>query len=175
MTTRRLVYAACTLAFLGLALGFALRQFYLGSAVIVALGFIWLLAIRRRWGWISPTFFLIFGVFNAILILILAPPYLEIISLSATLITWDLDHFITRLERIRSAEMARSVENAHLLRLFASVGVGILFAAAAMLIHIQLSFAMAFLAGLFALIAMNMAISRLAPPQIKPPRPPRAY
>jgi len=162
MITQRLAYTSCVLAAAALALSFFLRGFIPGSAVMIAVGMLWLLGLRRRWGWVSGNMFLLFGVINAILLLIQAPPILEVISLSASLITWDLDHFQVRLDRIRSVEMARGVEKGHIAHLAAGVAAGILAAAAALLIHIQLSFAIALIAGAAALLFLSQAVSRLS-------------
>jgi len=178
MIAIRLTFGACILSAAGLAAGFALRGFVPGSLVVAILGLVWLLAVVRRWSGVSSGMFVVFGILGAILVQIQSPPYLEIIAIGAALVAWDLDHFQTRLGRIRSPEMARSVEAHHLTRLAAIVGAGMLVAAAALLIHIQLSFAVALLAGGIALLALGQVVTRLAwrpgrprdrrPPDISP-------
>jgi MFS family permease len=162
MITQRLAYAGCILSAAALAMGFYIRGFVAGSVLMIALGFLWLLGIRRRWGWVSSNIFLLIGIINAILLLIQSPPYLEVVSLSSGLIAWDLDHYQTRLERIRGKEMARSVEKGHVTHLTVSVGLGLLAAAAAVFIHVQLSFAMAMLTGGAALLLLIQVVNRLS-------------
>ena len=174
MIATRLTYAACVLSAASLAAGFALRGFIPGSLVIGLLGVVWLLAVVRRWTGVSSGMFVVFGILSAILVQLEAPTFLEVIALGAALAAWGLPYSHTRLDRIRSPEMARSVQVHHLTRLAAIVGAGMLVTAAALLIRIQLSFAVALLSGVVALFALIQVISRLAwrPGRSRDRRPP---
>ena len=171
MNTRSILFATCILASASLATGIIMRGFNAGGAFVIFLGLFWLLSLQRRWEWASPILFSLFGFCNVIAVFILAIPYLELISISAALVTWDLDHFLTRIERIRSKEMTRRVETSHLQRLMASAGAGIVFSALAMLIHIQLNFTVAMISGILVLLALVQVINRLGHREAFPVKP----
>lgn len=161
MTSRRLLYIAVIIATAAMIAGFALRGFWIGSAVVLVLGIIWILGLFLRWGWISSIYFLIYALLNTFIFLILAPSYLEVIAITATLIAWDLAYFIGRLEKARTPELAHTLEMNHLRRLLLIAGSGLLIMGAAILVRIQLSFAVALLLGGTALLALLQVVSRL--------------
>ena len=170
MMSRRLLYIAVIIATAALAAGYALRGFWIGSAIMLAIGLLWILGVRLRWGWISSLLFMVYATLNAFVFLILAPMYLEVISITATLIAWDLAYFIGRLDKARTPELAHALENYHLRRLLIIVGAGLLLMGAAIFVHIQLSFAVSFLLGGIALLALVQVVSRLGH-HVEKPRP----
>jgi hypothetical protein len=109
-------------------------------------------------------------VLNSFVLLIQAPSYLEVISITAALLAWDLSYFIGRLEKARTPELARILEVNHLRRLLIITGVGLLLMGAAILLRIRLSFAIALLLGGAGLLALIQVVSRLGHHVEKPRR-----
>jgi hypothetical protein len=170
MTSKRLLYLAVIAASAALVFAYALREIWLGAALVGTVGLIWIIGLLLHWGWISSTLFLVFAVLNSILLLIQAPSYLEVISITAVLVAWDLSYFIGRLEKTRTPELARGLEINHLRRLLVIAGAGLLLMSAAILLDIQLSFAIALLLGGVGLLALIQVVSRLGY-HVEKPRP----
>jgi hypothetical protein len=168
--TRALLFSALVASTVPLAAGYLLRGLVPGAALVLLLGLFWLVGIVRRWAWVSPTLFLLLGIFNALVFLIQAHAFLVLISLPATLAAWDLNHFLTRLEMAKSPDLRRAMENNHLPRLGLILLAGILPAGAAMLSHIQLAFVLAFVLGGIAVLALNQVIHRLVNREPSPPK-----
>ena len=99
MMSRRLLYLAVIIASAALIAGYALRGIWIGSAFVLVLGLIWIIGLLLRWGWISSMLFLVYAVLNSFVFLIQAPSYLEVISITAALVAWDLSYFIGRLKK----------------------------------------------------------------------------
>ena len=153
-----------------LIIGYALREIWVGAALVSVVGLIWIIGLLFHWGWISSTLFLVYAVLNSFVLLIQAPSYLEVISITAALVAWDLSYFIGRLEKARTPELARVLEINHLRRLLIITGVGLLLMGAAILLHIRLSFAIALLLGGAGLLALIQVVSRLGH-HVEKPRP----
>ena len=161
MMSKRLLYLAVIVASAALIIGYILREIWVGAALVSVVGLIWIIGLLYHWGWISSTFFLVYAVLNSFVLLIQSPSYLEVISITATLVAWDLSYFIGRLEKARTPELARVLEINHLRRLLIITGVGLLLMGAAILLRIQLSFAIALLLGGAGLLALIQVVSRL--------------
>lgn len=161
MMSRRLLYLAVIIATAALVAGYALREIWIGSAMVLVVGLIWIIGLLLHWSWISSMLFLVYAVLNSFVFLIQAPSYLEVISITATLVTWDLSYFIGRLEKARTSELARVLEINHLRRLMIIAGTGLLLMGAPILLHIQLNFAIALLLGGTGLLTLIQVVSRL--------------
>lgn len=161
MITRWLLYISLLISTACLAVAFGLREFAYGIAGVTALGLLGLISLWRRWRWITPTLFLVFALLNIAVILIQSPPLLSVLSIAFYVLTWDLEHFRHRLERIRSAQVARDIERSHLLHLIPVVVAGSMLSLAALVVHIQLRFAAALILGGLAIIGLTQVVLRL--------------
>ncbi len=161
MIARRLQYLALLIACGALIAGYALRGIWPGCVLVGAIGLIWVLGLVLRWQWISSTMFLVLSILSGLVLLVNAPSYLEVIAITAALIAWDLSYFIGRLEKARTAEIARMLEANHLRRLALITVAGLVLMGAAILLRIQLGFAGAFILGGLALAALLQVVARL--------------
>jgi len=90
----------------------------------------------------------------------LRPLYL-VISLIAALSAWDLDHFWRELRHSDHTERKRALTWRHLRRLWIVDGIGLLCSAVALQVRIELSFGVAIVLGLLALVGLSRTIGLL--------------
>ncbi len=166
MILHGLVWLACLLAATAPVLGFARAGFGAGVVGTALLALFWLVGLHRGWAKASSLCFYVFGMLDGLSLFLGAPAFLRLISLAAALAAWDLNSFLARLERTQEPPLAAQARRSDMLRLAAALGGGLVLASGALLIHIQVRFAVALVAGALAILALSQAIQRLfaAPP-----------
>jgi len=98
------------------------------SGVMVALlGIVWLYGQNRRWHWISYPIFALFTILTGQLILLEASPQWALVIFTTLLCSWDLAHFIRRMNRKQEIRKRDEIEKRHLKRLLvmALLGLGV--------------------------------------------------
>jgi hypothetical protein len=150
-----------SLATLLLVLGYAIGGRWIGAAASVALGCLWLVGLRRGWNGIDSLGLVGFtGLATVGIWLALAAPIL-LASQVATLATWDLDRFAQRLWSAGRVEAEADLTRAHLQRLLAVAGLGLVFGSVALGAQVPLSFGWALLLGVLAILGLSRAIGWL--------------
>lgn len=170
MTTRRLLFGALILSTLCLAIGSLLKGFSAGALVVLVFGALGVLSLWQHWRWMIGLLFLIFAFYSAILMLLQAPFYLPVLAVALMLITWDLEYFQERLDRIRSPATARAVQRYHFLHLFPVVAGGVLLSLVALVVHFQLRFAAALILAALVIFLLSRLIAHLAGRSAPPPQ-----
>lgn len=149
------------LATCALALGYALSGLWIWTSLVAALGGLWLLGQHYRWGWVaSMELICLVSVAAAGIWQNLAAGWM-LLGVVAALTAWDLDHFAQRLRSVGRAEGARELKQRHLRRLMMVDGLGLLLAAIALEVKIELNFGVAFSLGLLAILGLSWVIGFL--------------
>jgi hypothetical protein len=150
------------LATLLLALDYALGGHWIGVVASVALGCLWLAGLWRGWnetdslGIVGFTSLAAVGVWLALAIPVL------LASLVAALAAWDLDRFAQRLQRAGHASPTAALARAHLRRLLAVAGIGLLLSAVSFGIQLPIGFGWALLLGALAILGVSRTIRWLS-------------
>lgn len=114
--TRLLLYAACVLAALGLAVGFFSLSPWL-SLGLALFGAAWTWGLRRDWGWFATVGLFLSCTAAAIGIVLGQPPLFLVLGGCLSLLAWDLSDFSARLRRASPGDDVFGMEKRHFLRL----------------------------------------------------------
>lgn len=148
---------------LGLSHGLAGR--WVEVTAVVALALLWLVGRRCGWGWRADLGLVGFTVAAAPGLGRKPDDIWMLVGAVAALCAWDLDHFARRLRHAAwdrvSAQRRETMERAHLGHLLPVAAVGLLLAMAALRVEVHLTFFMALLLALLALIGLSWAIGLL--------------
>jgi len=146
------------LATLLLTLGYAIGGRWIGAAASVALGCLWLAGLRRSWSGIDSLGLVGFTGMAAVGVwLALAAPIL-LAGQVAALAAWDLDRFARRLRSAGRVEAESVLVRAHLQRLLAAAGLGLVFGGVALAVQVPLSFGWALLLAALVFLGLSRAI-----------------
>jgi hypothetical protein len=146
------------LAASALTVAYGLGGLWIPAAVVLVVGALWVLGERAGWSWISWPMVVLFAGAAAVGALLSLNHILLLIGLIAALSAWDLDHLARQLDRVDAVEHESAMKRRHLLRLLAVDGLGLLFAVVALLVEIRLSFGLALVLGLVALLGLSCAL-----------------
>ncbi len=159
--TAKLALITTALAAGALALGYGLSGLWTWMLLVLALGLLWLLGQRRGWGWMASAVLVLFVIAAASGLWFGLVAGWMLSGVVAALSAWDLDHFALRLRSVERVEGAHELERRHLRRLLIADGLGLLLAALALRVEIELSFGVALLLGLFAVLGLGQVIGFL--------------
>ena len=162
----KLVPASIALATAVLALGYGLGGLGAGVPLVVALGILWLIGQAGRRGWASSLGLALYTCVAAgglLLATHLAAGWM-LIGLTGALTAWDLDGFLHRLRSVKRMDAAarRDLEYRHLRRLLVVDGLGLLLAAVALGIRLELKLGVVLLVGLLAALGLSRALDFLS-------------
>ena len=143
----------------GISAAFMVGSLWIPAAAIVLLGIVWAGARRARGDWIAWTMMGLFTVVAAAGAWLELRPVFLVIGLTAAVSAWDLDHFRRQLDGADLVERRTVLSQRHLRRLALVDAISIIAAAAALNVRVELSFAVAVLLGLVALIALSRTVS----------------
>jgi hypothetical protein len=141
-----------------LAVSYGLERLWLPAIAILTLGGVWLLAQRAKWGWMAWPMLALLALAAAVGASLDLNAVLMLGGLTASLSAWDLDGFIRQLESVDIVEQELFLHRRHLRRLLVVDLLGLLPGALALAVEIELSFPLALVLGLVALIALSRAI-----------------
>jgi len=150
-----LVSAGIGLAALVLATGAASNAAWVLAAAPIALGALWLVGVVRGWDWMGAFSFVSLMSLAALGMWLRIAPMLMLVGAVAALIAWDLDGLGRRMRSARRVEGGATLVRAHLQRLAAVAGLGLLLGGIALGIHIRLSFGWALVLGLLAILGLS--------------------
>lgn len=148
------------LLFVGLTcLGLAVSSLAQAYALTYTLGVVatcggWIVAMRKKWWWLSDLAFAALVGAAALGAWLKYPTLGLAFGACCSLVAWDLADFQRRLERADPADDLRTIEMLHLRRILSVAGIGMLLSALALLIPLQVAFGWIFLAGLLAMIGL---------------------
>lgn len=156
---RRFFWVAVALATGGPGLGAALQGLWSITLVMLVAGALWLGARQRRWlaGWSSAL--CIAGLVVAAWLDVGMGWLLP--GMVGALAAWDLDAFGSRLADRAHIGNERRLIGAHLRRLGAVSGIGLLLGAAALLIRVQLGFGLALILASLAVLGTALVLHQL--------------
>jgi len=157
----KLLPTSTILAAAALAAGYGLDDAWIGMLLILAMGVLWLLGQRRRWGWAASVALIFFVGAAAIGLWIGLGAGWMLAGVVAALSAWDLDHLTQRLRSADRVEDARALERRHLRRLLIVDGLGLLLGVAALNVRVRAGFGAVLLLGLLAILGISRAVSFL--------------
>ena len=164
MTTRSLsisIAVSTVLATFALATGYALSRLPIGTLVIIAFGFFWLIGQQRGWGWTASLGLIGFMSAAAFGIVWGTPAAWMLFVSVATLIAWDLHMFSQRLQKAKHIAGEAGLIRSHLRRMLIVAGLGLVLGEIALGVQVEFSFSWALLLGLLASLGLSGAIGFL--------------
>ena len=142
-----------------LATAYAVEGFLIPAAVILGVGLPWLLKGRSWGGWIAWLTTGVLALASVIGAALGANAWFLVIGLVAALSAWDLDTFARQLWSVD--EVAQELESRHLARLLFVDVLSLVLTGLALTVELQLSFGVAVVLALVALVALSRAIGLL--------------
>jgi hypothetical protein len=157
--TPKIITASVVLSTASLSLAYASGEYAVLAAVVIVTGMLWLLDHKQRWNHLASVVLVIFTllcVFGYWVGLYLP---LLVLSLTAALAAWDLDHFSRRVLNSPQVKNLDRMEKQHIQSLLMVCGAGLFIAEATLLVQIRLNFWAAFAAALAVLFGLTWAIA----------------
>ena len=163
MRVARAGFVACVALVIAiLAAACVIRGRWLFAAVPVACAGPWLLCLLpRRAGISGPCFAAVLCAGCAGMLLGLSAPLMLAASLFA-LAAWDLEELARRCRDVADAALARRLQKAHLLRLFAVLGVAAAMACGALFLRIRMAFPVVLAIGVVLTVSLGVLVRGLA-------------
>ena len=159
--TARLLAITIGLAAIVLAMGYAVGGARTFSPILLAMGALWWIGQRRRWNFLASVALVGFVVAAAMGLWMGLPAGWMLVGVVAALSAWDLDHFARRLRGVERVEMRLALERFHILRLVSVDSLGLLLAWVALAVQYKLSFDVALVLGLVAVLGLSQMVSYL--------------
>lgn len=159
--THMLILASIVLSAGVLAFGIALSGRILESTIVAILGIGWLVLYLRGIHRFSGFAFAVFIFVSLFCIWMEIPPLFALAGVAFSLTAWDLTAFGQRLAMTDNPSDARRSENAHLLRLFLVLGLGVSGYIVATLFEVNLTFGAAALLALLGIWGISALVYRL--------------
>jgi hypothetical protein len=166
-------YISLGIAVAAWGVGYGLLQLWLWMIVPVIVGLVWLFgwfrdratlrnhSSGRNIRSVASLGLVLFVFGNSLGVLYGSPAVLNLVSLLAALIAWDLDYFSQRLGKDQTSPANRELEQNHLLRLLMVCVATLLIGGLALLIHFKLGLGLAILFALLAAVGLNRMIHHL--------------
>jgi hypothetical protein len=159
--TSRALSICIGLATGALALGCGTGGLWAQTALVLATGGLWLLGQWRRWRWTPSVALVLLVSAAADGILEGMPAGWMLCGTVAALAAWDLDHYALRRDGVARVDRARESEVGHLRRLSIVSGLGLLLAAAGLLVRVRLGFGVALLLGALVVLGLGQSVGFL--------------
>jgi len=141
-----------------LSVGYGLGGFWAPAAAVLMLGALWILGQRMDWSWIAWPMAALLAVAAAVGGSLGVNPMLLLTGLTAALSGWELDDFARQLDGVDAVEHEGALKRRHLQRLATADGLALLSGFLALVVKVRLSFGVAVVLGLVALIALSRAM-----------------
>jgi hypothetical protein len=154
----RLVLIAIGAAGIIPAVAFALAGRWIEALLCLIAGTGWLGGMRRRIGWPGTAGFLALSGLSGFAPLTGIASGWGLAGVVTALIAWDLSGFALRLQNAGRVVDEPELWRAHLRRLGAVGGAGLLIGAAALLVRIELGFAWVLLLGAIAAVTLSQVV-----------------
>lgn len=156
-----LSYISLAVALLALSVAFALTGFFWGLLINGIVGALWGVSIWRRWriSSVMSLFFVILGI--SVAVIAGGSKWLALISILATLATWDLSTFHRKLYNNEEIKDEDELIRIHLLRLSSVLLLGFSLPVAAFALNFELKFWQVFLLGALLVLGLSQVFSQL--------------
>ncbi len=141
-----------------LALGYALAGPWIGALGSGLLGLLWLALDGQRWKWLASAGLILCTGLAAFGITQSLPAAAMLLCLLAALTAWDLDDFRSDIELKGEVQRATVLQRQHLQRLLVTDLLGLALGLVALQVRTRLTFGVALLLGLLAVLGLGWAI-----------------
>lgn len=142
-----------------LALNYVTAGQWILALTILALGLLWLLSEERNWTRFTALALVLFISLAAWGIRLELAPIWMVLSITATLMAWDLARFSQRLWRTQPSRAdLLSLQQTHFRRLLMAAGSGLFLAGGTLVIEIGLTFGWALCLGLLMAISLSWVV-----------------
>lgn len=159
MKTAKMTACACgVIAALIMGFCYAQNGKIYPAIAFALLGAVWCEGILRPWNWLASLMLIIFaggavyGAWQGF------TPVLMLVGICAALSAWDLDHMLQRFAKVKPAGVMNGLERHHMIRLAEVNGIGLILGGSVFLFKIHISFALALVLGLAAVIALSQIV-----------------
>jgi hypothetical protein len=154
-----LLLATLVLSVLALLLGYGLADLWVWTPFLALPVVAWLIGLWRRWAWLTSIGFVLCAGAAAAGLLLGVEAGWMLLALVMALAAWDLDSFVRRMEGAEQVEGRQDLERRHLLRLVAVEGVGVLLAAVALGVRLDIGFGAVLLLSLVAVVGLSRVVA----------------
>lgn len=144
-----------------LAGAYAEAGLWIPAALIVSLGVPAMVAQRADKAWVSSLTTVLLASAAAVGAWLELQGWLLLIGLIAALSVWDLDAFARRLSSVDAVDQEQALKRRHLERLLIVDALGLLLGISALTVQIRLSFGLALVLALIALVGLSRAVGFL--------------
>lgn len=155
---QRFLVAHVLVATAAFAFAFAQAEQLLASLAVIAVGALWLAALRRDAGPVSSIFMNLLVMGGAAAFLLGGTGILPLVGAVAALGAWDLAHFYQRLRAADRVDEASGVGRDHLKRLGLVESLGFLIGLLGLTTRMQISFWWEVLLAILAMIGLTRLI-----------------
>jgi hypothetical protein len=152
-------YTCLAVSLVSLACGYLMGGLWLALPVLLALGILWLAALRRGWSWVPGLGLALIVAAAAAGLLLKLPTFLMTVGAVCGLLAWDLSDFNRRLGLAAEEDNVLTLEQRHLAWLGITVATGLLLSTTALLIKFQFSFALTLLLAILAALGIVRLVS----------------
>jgi hypothetical protein len=157
----KIVPVTIGLATMAFVVGYAQGELWTWTVPVLVIGVLWLLGQWRRWYWLSSVGLVAYaGCAAAGLLQGMGAGWMLMGQITA-LVAWDLSAFVRRMESVERIEGQQDLERRHLLWLLAVAALGLLLAAVALGLRLELGFGAILLLALLAILGVSRAIALL--------------
>ena len=151
-----------TISTAAISVSFLTASLWVPAAVVILLGIVWIGAyISGRGPWITWAMTGLFTAAAAVGAWLELRAFLLVVGLTAAVSAWDLDHHRRNMENADLVERRTLVDQRHVRRLAVVDAISLIAALAALRVRIRLSFSVAILLGLVALIGLSRVMTFL--------------
>jgi hypothetical protein len=157
--TPRLLPACVVLCAVSTALAFGAGQYLVFAVLVLVMGVLWMLDRAQRFKHLASVMLVIFTLLAAFAFWLQLFMPLLVLSVTAALVAWDLDHFRWRILHGPPVENLMRLERHHVQQLLLVGGIGLLTAEATLLVQVNLGFWAIFFAALAVLVSLMQALA----------------
>lgn len=152
------IYALILLSALALGAGWAALALWWGPAGLILAVALWLIGEIRGWRWSSYTGLFLLVILAAVGLALDMPPLWAILGVVLALAGWEMSHFRRFLARANVIDNEEILIQRHWRRLMVISLLGALLAGLAVTIQFSLSFGVALLLAVLALVGLGRAM-----------------
>ena len=146
---------------LGLGYTLFLEDYWQLVFAIVGLGVVWFIGEGKGWRGLPEAGLIIFIGLAALGLYLEKPAFLMLLGSIVALVTWDLSLFARRLAQAEWIENDVTVRRTHWQRLAMTAGLGLLLSGLALGVAIPMSFGVAIILGLLAVVGLSWVVGSI--------------
>jgi hypothetical protein len=138
--------------------GYAIGGLWIWTLPILGLAALWLLGQRHGLKWLSSLELSLFVGMAIYGLWLKLAPGLMLVGMVASLVVWDLESFLQRMEDAERVDQRDALEQKYLRRLLIVAGSGALLAVGGLSLDLNFSFGSALLLSLLAVVGLSWTI-----------------